>query len=204
MLAGVGVLTIVALSAIGINAYGGGHDRHPPRLGVSFRGLDLTTREGLDLLDARIGQAVDAVCGYEVSGSIFRYRVSERCRADAWASVRPQVEHAIALARHGGVDPGRAPRRESVSVLDDIDAQPDGIRDSIHRALERSFRQGLTANWYAAGAHGFVYAGWHSTLDGFACRMMTVTTKAHGEQQIIASGPVCLLPDGSLDSPPFG
>lgn len=197
VLAALGFLTVAAVAAVSINAYGVFSDDPPPRLAVSFSGVDLTTPEGLDRLDSRISRAVDEICRTDATRGLSAKRLEDRCRANAWASVRPQVDRAIERAR--------AERRtgyaDNRSVLDDIARQPSGTRRSIQEALGRSFSTGTTANWYSWGGKGLVYAGATFVDRASICRRMSVTSKSHGVQSVIADGPVCRSPYGVLESP---
>lgn len=193
LLAGLGVLSVIAATAIAVNAYSSSdfeQDR-PPRLKVSYVGLDLASTAGVELLDARISRAVDEICSVNGDLSLAAKAHERRCRDAAWASVRPQVDRAIDRARHPAPGP-RAP-----SLIDDIEEQSGSVRKSVLAALDRSFAEGIVANWYGSGAHGFVYPGPRTSVGGLSCRAITVTRRSHDEQQVLAQGLVCLSPEGA-------
>ena len=70
---------------------------------VSVAGLDLSTDEGVELLERRIARAVDRICGSS-GRSFYGYGSSwsddRDCREDAWRSTELQVERAIARAEY--------------------------------------------------------------------------------------------------------
>ena len=98
LLAGVGLLSIVAIGAVSVQAYDR-YDRDLDRMRVPTAGLDLTTRDGQALLHARIDSAVRKLCDYRGSGSVLSsYGAKRKCRAHAYASTRVQVASAIDAA----------------------------------------------------------------------------------------------------------
>ena len=194
VLAGCGILALAGISAVAVNANWDEFSDHPPRLAVSFSGLDLASSEGLDILNARIRRAIDEVCDDHGSRSLEAQRLEQVCRANAWAGVRPQLDAAIYRARDGRL--GR--QTEQASVVGDIARQPGGIRKSVGKALQRSFDTGITANWYSWGSKGLVYAGPRTVSAGRPCRAVTVTVKSHGEQQVLTQGTVCETAYGVL------
>jgi UrcA family protein len=63
---------------------------------VSYRDLNLATREGQKQLHSRVNAAVRKVCGVEKSPTLNEYRNLRSCRTGAFASAQPQVERALA------------------------------------------------------------------------------------------------------------
>lgn len=119
LLALAGLAAIALVAAMGLQAYGyfdDGLDGPPPRIAVSYAGLDLTRPEGVRILEQRINAAVADVCPRE-SGRSLRERQAEReCRRHAIAMVEPQVADAVARAeargRFAAAPPPPLPSRE--------------------------------------------------------------------------------------------
>jgi UrcA family protein len=95
VLAGVGLASIALAAAVTVHA-GLYDDSAPHSLAVSYAAFDLTTPQGVALLEHRIDEAVDRVCG---NGPAHGVHDGEQCRRDARAGVRPQMARAIAQAR---------------------------------------------------------------------------------------------------------
>ncbi len=67
----------------------------PKAIAVSFAGLDLSSTEGQKMLDRRIRSALNQVCGRDDSRELGLSSAIRRCRRDAMAGTRPQVQIAI-------------------------------------------------------------------------------------------------------------
>lgn len=100
LLAVTGLAATALASAIALQAYGGfdAAGGPPPRVRVSYAGLDLTVPEGMRILEQRINAAIDDVCPEDL-GNLTSRRSVRDCRAGAIAGVEPQVRNAVAAAR---------------------------------------------------------------------------------------------------------
>lgn len=98
LLALTGLISIALVSAVGLQAYFD-EDTDPPRARVSYVGLDLTSPEGLRILERRVNAAIDDVCGRYEARELWRRRGLRDCREDAIAGVTPQIEYAVDRAR---------------------------------------------------------------------------------------------------------
>lgn len=100
LLALTGLLAIAMIAAVGIQAYGyynEPYDDPPPRVRVSYAGLDLADPEGRRILEGRINRVIDEVCPSQ-PGSLISRRYDRECREHAIAGVAPQVDAAVARA----------------------------------------------------------------------------------------------------------
>ncbi len=100
LLALIGLLTVIF--AAGFAAYANRnsfYDDTPRKMAVSFAGLDLSSDQGRNMLEARIKRALSAVCGneWETRSLIEKSSISQ-CRRDALAGTRPQVDRAVEVA----------------------------------------------------------------------------------------------------------
>lgn len=86
-------------------------DEPPAREAVSTRDLDLTTPEGIRKLERRINGAISRICPADGIGALVEQRSIRECREDAVASVRPQVDRAVAAAEERQYVAYRAPGR---------------------------------------------------------------------------------------------
>lgn len=108
LLALLGLTAIALVSAATLQAQGYLDDYYddggdpPMREAVSTRDLDLTSREGVRTLEKRINAAISRVCPDEGFAGLRRYNSIRQCREDAVASVRPQVDRAVAAAEERG------------------------------------------------------------------------------------------------------
>jgi UrcA family protein len=68
---------------------------------VTYRDLDLSSPGGAAALHRRVARAIDAICAdpYGPSPGVV---IDQRCKAEAWAGVRPQLETTIAAAQRDG------------------------------------------------------------------------------------------------------
>lgn len=76
----------------------------PGRAVVSTAGLDLATEAGVRALDLRILHAASAACGIPSSADAQGRAKRNECRDQVTASVAPQRDAAIALARGASAD----------------------------------------------------------------------------------------------------
>ncbi len=204
LLAGVGILAVVTVSAVVLNADGGhfADENPPPRLKVSFAGLDLATPEGKRLLDDRIRTAIDEICGLDRRSVFSRPALEAKCRANAWAGTRPQVGRAIARAERGHHFYGDSgPAADPVTA--DLGRLPGGMRSEILAAMSRSFSTGRSANWQTWRAHGFVSVSNAVSYGDYACRTVAVYNRAEGEYQVVTQGTACRSPEGDIGPPPL-
>lgn len=115
LLALTGVIAIGLVSAATLQAQGyfdDPYDSDPPlREAVSTRGLDLASPEGIEQLEDRINAAIGRVCPDDGGRSLRNMRSVRECREDAVASVRPQVDRAVAAAEDRQYRAYRAPGR---------------------------------------------------------------------------------------------
>lgn len=97
LLASVGLAAITLTAAAGIQASGyfDDGDGPPPRMAVSYAGLDLTNPAGVRLLERRINAAIDDVCPRDWSGGLRGYSGTRDCRERAIRGVEPHVRDAI-------------------------------------------------------------------------------------------------------------
>ncbi len=100
LLALIGLLTLIF--AAGFAAYANRnsfYDDTPRKMAVSFAGLDLSSDQGRNMLEARIKRALSAVCGNEWETRMLKEKAQiSQCRRDALAGTRPQVDHAVEVA----------------------------------------------------------------------------------------------------------
>lgn len=118
LLALTGLLAIALVTAVGIQAYGYYNDPYddpPPRVRVSYAGLDLADPEGRRILERRINAAIDEVCPSN-AGSVIGRRYDRECREQAIAGVEPQVNAAVARAEE------RAAQRADAAGFAEADA----------------------------------------------------------------------------------
>ena len=100
LLALTGLLAIALISAVGLQAYGYFDENDdPPRVRVSYAGLDLGSPEGLRILEQRVNAAIDDVCRSHDGRELWRQRDRRECREDAIAGVTPQIDYAVDKAR---------------------------------------------------------------------------------------------------------
>jgi len=78
---------------------------------VSTAGLDLTTQQGAAMLNGRVHQAVNDLCGAPDLEDGAQLAAVRRCRAGAVAATMPQIQAAIELAAR------RAPSVVQVSSI---------------------------------------------------------------------------------------
>ena len=201
VLAGVGILAVMGVSAVVLNANGGKYldENSPPRLKVNFADLDLTTAEGKQLLDERIHTAINKICDFDRRDMLYTPALEKTCRTNAWAGTRPQVGKAIAAAEHG---PPYAPITPD-PVTADLGRLPTGLRSEIEAAMARSFATGRNANWQTLRSHGLVTVS-NAVIHGrYACRTVAVYNRAGGDYQIVTQGVACRTPDGDIGPPPL-
>lgn len=111
-LTGVTALTLVAAATLQARDYFYDVPAEPPaREAVNIRDLDLTTEEGVQKLERRINRAIDRVCPADGIGALVERSSVRQCREDAVASVRPQVDRAVAAAEDRQYRAYRAPGR---------------------------------------------------------------------------------------------
>ncbi|NIJ19718.1 UrcA family protein [Sphingomonas naasensis] len=79
-----GLVVLCAFSLPGATAAQSWRDREWRSLRVDVSALDLSTPAGMDVLAARIGRAVNRICGSD-----------RACRDEAWASTEGQVARAV-------------------------------------------------------------------------------------------------------------
>jgi len=96
VLAGVGVIAIVGVTAVALHAGYYDDGARPRSLAVNYAGLDLTSQAGVMLLQQRVERAVQRVCDGGPSSD--DERDERQCRDDAWAGARPQIWAAIDAA----------------------------------------------------------------------------------------------------------
>lgn len=100
VLAFIGLLTLIF--AAGFAAYANRasfYDETPKKMAVSFEGLDLSSDQGRNMLEARIKRAITAVCGNVMdSNGLQEQMLIRKCRRNALAGTRPQVERAVEVA----------------------------------------------------------------------------------------------------------
>ncbi|MES2755693.1 MAG: UrcA family protein [Pseudomonadota bacterium] len=135
LLALAGLLAVALVAAIGIQAYDNYDpvlDADPPRLAVSYVGLDLATPEGVELLEGRINRAIDKICPDDRSRhrNLKHAAAVSRCRRDAVASVGPQVDGAIAAAE----------RRAAIAERDLIGPPPPPHHGPAPRMPDYAYR----------------------------------------------------------------
>ena len=115
LLALAGMIALASISAVTLQAQGYFDDPRaddpPAREAVSIRDLDLTTDMGIRKLERRINRAIDRVCPADGIGALVQTRSVRQCREDAVASVRPQVDRAVAAAEERQYMAYRAPGR---------------------------------------------------------------------------------------------
>ena len=120
LLALIGLLTLIF--AAGFAAYANRnsfYDDTPRKMAVSFEGLDLSSDQGRNMLEARIKRALSAVCGRERDTRMLKEKAQiSQCRRDALAGTRPQVDHAVEVAMRRR----RAADMADAAVLDQTSA----------------------------------------------------------------------------------
>lgn len=115
LLALTGLLALALIAAVTLQAQGYFDDYYddepPPREAVSTDGYDLSSPAGVRMLEGRINAAIDRVCPDDRTKSLKRFQSVRECREAAVASVRPQMDRAIAQAegrdRYADYDPPR-------------------------------------------------------------------------------------------------
>ena len=90
----VGAIPVVAQTTP-VTVYGEPSEVRTER--VSYRDLNLATRDGEKILTQRVGSAVRRVCSD--TGHIGLYNDRFYCTSGAWKDARPQMSRAIARAR---------------------------------------------------------------------------------------------------------
>lgn len=65
---------------------------------VRYAGLDLRSRDGVAMLDARILRAVRTVCGHGHHQTLTERMAVRKCQAEAMQTARHQVDLAVAKA----------------------------------------------------------------------------------------------------------
>lgn len=73
------------------------------RVPVSYSGLDLNSPAGIAELDARIGRAVDQICGRPFPDTLTSRYTLRRCQTEARSSVQAQRADALAQAQSRGI-----------------------------------------------------------------------------------------------------
>ena len=120
LLALIGLLTLIF--AAGFVAYANRnsfYDDTPRKMAVSFAGLDLSSDQGRNMLEARIKRALSAVCGREWDTRMLNEKAKiSQCRRDALAGTRPQVDRAVEVAMRRR----RAADMADAAVLDQASA----------------------------------------------------------------------------------
>lgn len=76
-----------------------GQDEYVPTERVSFADLNLATRSGEKILQARVSKAVDRVCQFNGGGIGLIDNGYVDCAFGAWKDARPKMALAIARAR---------------------------------------------------------------------------------------------------------
>ena len=76
-----------------------GQDANVPTERVSFADLNLATRSGEKMLQARVSNSVDRVCQYNGGGIGLIDNGFVNCAFGAWKDARPKMALAIARAR---------------------------------------------------------------------------------------------------------
>lgn len=199
LLALLGLLAIGAAAAVGLQAYGywdDDDDGPPPRLAVSYVGLDLSTAEGVELLDRRVRVAVDRICSDDFTRDLKHAASIARCRRRAFASAEPQIRAAITEAgkRAAYADAGLGrPRAAAASSW-----LPPAAYDAIDRATLRAFETGRYAKWRGGGERGYVVISEERRIGGLWCRNVRTEVRDHGRDVVIGQGARCLTPDGAL------
>ncbi|MBX9797452.1 UrcA family protein [Sphingomonas sp.] len=92
-------LVAAALLAAALPACAQAQDIDTPRVTVSVAGLDLASPGGVNLLDRRLWQAADAVCGGATPATHASMREQRQCRAAVLRNVAAQRDAAIQAAR---------------------------------------------------------------------------------------------------------
>lgn len=147
LLALTGVIALAAISAVTLQAqdyFSAPYAGEPPaREAVSIRDLDLTTNTGIRKLERRINRAIDRVCPAEGIGALVQTRSIRQCREDAVASVRPQVDRAVAAAEERQYVAYQAPGRSHGYALPPRDryAMRAPAPDHAWREDERGWRE---------------------------------------------------------------
>jgi len=82
------------------------------RVTISYDRTSLATADGRRALERRVARAVVRVCGdVRVTGSLVANPAVRKCRVEAAAAVRPQIERAVAQALRpaevASIDKGR-------------------------------------------------------------------------------------------------
>ena len=149
LLALTGMIALASISAATLQAQGYFDvpfaDEPPAREAVSIRDLDLTTDAGIRKLERRINRAIDRVCPAEGIGALVQRRSVRECREDAVASVRPQVDRAVAAAEERQYVAYRAPgTRRGEGPPPDRYAMRAPTPDHAWREDERGWREDST------------------------------------------------------------
>lgn len=115
LLALTGLLALALVAAVTLQAQGYFdeytiEDEPPPREAVSIDGLDLSSAAGVRLLEDRVNAAIDRVCPDDRTKRLKRVQAIRECRQAAIASVRPQIDRAVARAEARYADLGPAPQ----------------------------------------------------------------------------------------------
>ncbi|MEM6584762.1 MAG: UrcA family protein [Pseudomonadota bacterium] len=98
-------LAAASLGLGGIAAPAFAQDSERKTAAVSFKGLDLNTAEGQEILDRRVESAAKKVCSYRTNGrpTAFTNKSAARdCMVKARASAKAQVAAVIEDQRRGG------------------------------------------------------------------------------------------------------
>ena len=67
----------------------------PPRVTIDYRGVDLTSVEGRQTLDRRVGAAIATICGQPVYGTRDEDEVLGQCRREMRSRIEPMVTAAL-------------------------------------------------------------------------------------------------------------
>lgn len=190
ILAGIGAISIVGITAVALQANRYADDNPPPRLKVDFAGLDLASPAGVALLDQRIDTAINSICRFDGTQSLHQHRLEQKCRDNAWAGTRPQVAVAVDVAR-----------RRSGVVADGAPAYASqGIR--IDNAVWRAFQSGHSESWRDGAAHGLVLVSESRRYGMAVCRNISIIRPVRSGWQSQRDGMVCLGSDGMLHDAP--
>ena len=194
ILAGIGAISIVGLTAVALQANHYADDAPPPRLKVDFAGLDLASPAGVAMLDQRINAAIGSICRFDGTQSLHQHRLEQQCRDNAWAGTRPQVAVAIDIARRRSGGPGDGAGSDGGAYAS------QGIR--IDNAVWRAFQSGHSESWRDGAAHGLVLVSESRRFGMAVCRNISVVHRAGGGWESQRDAMVCLGPDGALHDAP--
>lgn len=184
LLAGVGLLSIVLVSAVALRASEEDWFARtpPPSMAVSYSGLDLSTTPGIAAIEGRIGDAIVNVCGND-----------QDCRRSAYIGTRPQVARAAVRAA-GPMHSAAYIGAQAVSIEPQLlDLSTDEQR-RVTGPLEHAFEIGAATSWWAWPKHGHVRISSAAYYGGVECRNVSITQSKSGNDLVMAEGLRCVVP----------